>query len=145
MKTTAQRQRIVALCLALGLGVLPAGCGRSSGVVRLPVRGTVVGVGGEKLTGSITFVPAEGRSGPAATTTLVDGQYQFDLESGPTAGRHRVIVSRASAKAAMPPSGSTKLSPASQEAPGTKGLKTEWTLSVDVPTAKPYQCDFKLD
>jgi hypothetical protein len=139
-----QRHRIIALCLALGLGVLPLGCGKSSGVVRLPVRGVVVGPGAEKLTGSITFVPAEGRPGPAATTTLVDGQYQFDLENGPTAGRHRVIVARASSKAAMLSASSGRTSTASPAA-ATKGLKTEWTLSVDVPSAKPYQCDFKLD
>ena len=56
---------------------------------------------GEKLSGSITFLPAPGRPGPAATTKLAEGSYQFDRSNGPTAGPHTVIIRRVVSRAKM--------------------------------------------
>ena len=60
-----------------------AGCGQGKGVERLPVHGTVTLSSGEKLSGSITFLPAKGQLGPAATTKLAEGSYKFDRSNGP--------------------------------------------------------------
>src|SRR5437016_13607117 len=75
-------------------GAALTGCGGSSSVERLPVHGTVALAGGETISGSISFVPAKGASGPAATVSLIDGEYQFDRSNGPGAGPHQVIVQR---------------------------------------------------
>jgi hypothetical protein len=103
----------------------------------LPVCGTVTPASGEKFSGSISFLPAEGRPGPAATTSLTDGEYRFDRQDGPTAGPHRVVVNMVIPKGAA-------LEARNKKAPAAGG-KTSWTLSAEVPANGPYQCDFKLD
>ena len=136
---------IVAACGLLGFAVLLIGCGKDSGVVRLPVGGKVVRADGKPLSGSITFLPAEGRPGPAATTRLVDGKYQFDRSNGPTAGPSRVIVKQVIPKGKMlAERNSAPPNPAQSSAPAGGG-KMDWILSVNVSTDGPFQCDFKLD
>jgi hypothetical protein len=133
-----------AWCL-LALGVAMAGCGQRGGVVRLPVYGSVTSSGEEKPSGTITFLPAEGQSGPAATAALVDGQYRFDQADGPTAGPHRVIVKRTLSKDPSETPGNARPPAIPGKTPAGDGQKTDWTLSVDVPAAGPYQCDLKLN
>ena len=136
---TCKRAALVGIFLALG--TLAAGCGKGD-VARLPVHGTVSLPNGEKLSGSITFVPAEGMSGPGATTGLTDGRYQFDRSDGPTAGPHRVTVMRAVSKRELFESGGKKPPPASKPAAAPK---VRWTLSADVADDGTFQCDFTLE
>jgi len=113
-------------------------------VTRLPVAGTVTFANGEKLPDcSITFVPAEGSSGPSATARLLDGNYHFDRNNGPTAGPHRAIVRRNISKTALMASLRGKGEPSN--APDAPEPKLEWTHMVDIPPKGPYQCDFTLD
>ena len=143
MKTAVRDGPVAAVWALVALGTLVVGCGEDHSA-RLPIWGTVSCATREKLNGSITFLPAKGKPGPAATTSLVDGEYHFDRNNGPTAGPHRVIVNKFVPKDAMLKSLAFKTSPASREAPVARGDKTVWTLSADVPTEAPYQCDFKL-
>ena len=129
----------------VGLVTLLPGCGKAGGLVRLPVRGTVLLSNGEKLSGSVTFVPTEGRSGPAATTALVEGRYEFDQTNGPTAGRHRVIVKRAISKGPMSGPRDGKTTPAPPGAASRGSPKAEWALYVDVSADTADQCDLNLD
>jgi hypothetical protein len=131
--------------VAVALAALAVGCSRPGGVDRLPVYGTVAHPSGEKINGSISFVPDRGRTGPSAVTSLVNGEYRFDQTNGPTKGLSRVIVMRTVPKEPVP-----------KQLPGRKGRlagakrttapppAAEWTLSADVPAGGPYKIDFQL-
>jgi hypothetical protein len=123
------RASIVLLCLAWAV----AGCQRPSQIVRLPVHGAVT-VGGESLSGSITFVPAKGESGPAATTKVEEGKYAFDRNHGPTAGPHIVIMRRLHGREGGPSAGGQE--------PRNNG--TECSRTADLADDGQYQCDFAL-
>ena len=128
----------------MGLTLTTVGCGAQGKVSRLPVSGTVSSHSGETLNGSITFVPAEGRSGPAATTAIVDGKYRFDATNGPTAGEHRVIVKRIAAKRTMLESrGGSQKADAKSVAPAI--AKNEWTFSCNLNATDSGLRDFSLD
>lgn len=129
--------RAFAVLILLGLLSLHCGCGRESGVDRLPVHGTVKMASGERLNGSITFIPAQGQSGPSATTKLDEGKYEFDRTNGPTAGPHTVIVKRVVSRAV------TLKAIAAKQRIRENGA--EWTLSADVADNGQYLQDFTLD
>jgi hypothetical protein len=137
------RGRSAGLWILLGIGATLVGCGKGDGATRLPVVGAVWLSSGEKLTGSITFVPAAGHRGPAATTTLVDGNYRFDRSNGPTAGPHRVIVRRVISKSRMLEGLASKQPKDVKPAPA-RDSKMEWTLFVDVAENRA-RCDFALE
>jgi hypothetical protein len=143
MKSVARCPRVALLGVATALMVLPLGCGRSGEFERLPVGGTVSQAGGEKINGSITFLPADGKPGPAAIGSLLDGEYQFNRQNGPAAGPHRVIVTKVLPKMSMLQSRG-KPAPAGQAAAG-KPPKTQWTQSANVKAEGPYRYDFNLD
>jgi len=132
------------LSVLVGLCALLAGCGRESEIVRLPVRGAVTLASGEQLNGSITFLPVGGR-GPAATTTVKDGSYQFDRTNGPTAGLHRVVIKRVIPKSAMLESRGSRNPRAPKEAPQGSEPRLEWVLSTDVTEQNLDHCNFKLE
>ena len=102
----------------------------------------MIGENAEEINGSITFTPAEGSHGPAATAKLVQGEYRFDESNGPTAGPHRVIVKKSIVhnRVPSPATGESKsgTSTASSES------KMEWKLNADVKEHAPLQYDFKL-
>jgi hypothetical protein len=137
-------RRTALVGVLLGLGILLEGCGKG-GVVRLPVHGTVALSNGEKFSGTIAFLPAEGNPGPAATATLSDGGYQFNRGDGPAAGPHRVIVRRTVSKRTLLESRGSKTPPASTATAAGAAAKMEWTLSADVADDGVYQCDFTLE
>jgi hypothetical protein len=164
------KRSVNSFVFALVLVAVLAGCGKRNPMQRLPIYGTVTLAGGEKTNGSITFLPAQGRSGPAATTSIVEGKYQFDAESGPTAGTTRVIVTRTLpkgaltlemvkdkmtketaaadkvAKAKSPAEKATLQKAADEEAAKyAKQFRTEWTFPDDVSADKSYAHDFTLD
>ena len=145
MNVLAWRKFVAAWCLVLPLAATMIGCGRPSGEGRLPVYGTVADSGGEKISGSISFVPDQGRPGPSAIVSLKDGEYRFDKINGPTAGLHRVIVTRTVSKEpGAKQAGSPKGSPAWKKGGAAPSPATQWTLSADVPAKGPYRLDFKL-
>ena len=111
--------------------------------MRVAVRGTVTMAGGERPTGSITFVPADGHSGPAATTTLSDGGYRFDRSNGPTTGPHVVIVRRAIPKRKLLATRNESKPPRANPAAAESG-KTEWTFHSDVTDEGATPSDFTL-
>jgi len=121
------------------------GCGRPSGVPRLPVYGTITHPNGEKIDGSVSFVPDQGKPGPSAVASLVKGEYRFDAANGPIAGPYRVTVTRTGAKAAfLERAGSPKGQPKGPKGAAGSRQPTEWKFSVDIPAKGPYQFDFKL-
>lgn len=126
-------RRAITNSILLGLALLVVGCGKGTSVKRFPVYGAVTLVSGEKLNGSITFLPASGRKGPAATTALVDGNYRFDRNNGPAAGLQTVIVSEARTARSLP----TKRV--------VEKTRREWTLSIDVTDDGQYSHDFTLE
>jgi hypothetical protein len=130
--------------ILFGVAVISSGCGQRSGAARFPAAGMVSLSTGEKPTGSITFVPVAGHSGPAATTTLVDGHYQFDRSNGPTAGPHWAIVQRSVSKDTVLASRGERRSTESKGA-ALRNPKMEWTSFINVPQQGSYQCDLSLD
>jgi hypothetical protein len=126
----------------LTLAALVVGCGESEVLVRLPIRGTITRVNGEKISGAITFIPADAHKGPAATATVKNGNYAFDSTNGPTAGPHRVFVNRAPAKDTILASKGAK-QPA--EATTATDSPTQWTFFVDLPTNRSHRCDFTVE
>src|SRR5688500_2861448 len=62
---------------------------------RKSVRGEVVikeTTEAAEVNGSMSFLQAAGLNGPAASTEVVAGQYNFDATNGPIAGEHDVFV-----------------------------------------------------
>ncbi len=133
---------VALLGVATAFMVLPLGCGRSGGFERLPVGGTVTQGGGERFNGTITFLPADGKS-PAAILSLTNGEYQFNRHNGPSAGPHRVIVNKVLAKGPMLQSRGSRA--ASGRAAAGGPAKTQWTQSANVTAEGPYRFDFHLD
>ncbi|MGA2255743.1 MAG: hypothetical protein ABSG53_13945 [Thermoguttaceae bacterium] len=101
---------------------------------RFPVHGTVTLASGEKLNGSISFLPAKG---PAATTALKEGSYKFDRNNGPVAGPQTVIVTRV-----FPRSSVMESPPDNKAVPGTKA---KWNQSTDISDDGQYVHDFTLE
>ena len=138
-------RRLLIWYVFVGLCGSLVGCGKQNALVRLPVFGTVVRSNGEKLSGSIMFVPAEGHSGPAAVASIVDGKYQFDSTNGPTIGPHRVIIKRS-----IPRSTTFAFrggTPTDEAKPisAAESKKAEWIQSINLKVTQTNQCDFKLD
>jgi hypothetical protein len=169
MVRTVPNRRSATL-FVFGLVTSLIGCGKRDPMERLPVYGNVSLASGENVGGSITFVPAEGRSGPAATTSIVDGRYRFDADNGPTEGPSRIIVNRAIAKGALSletvrdriakesaaaekaakaktPAEKAEIQKADDEeaAAYAKQFRTDWVFFVDVAADKSYRHDFTLE
>ncbi|MCH9793057.1 MAG: hypothetical protein K0U82_19800 [Planctomycetes bacterium] len=114
------------------LSTLP-GCGTSTkDIGRLPVTGTVVRENSTSVVnGTISFLP-KGK-GPAATTQIRDGAYQFNREDGPIQGEYRVLVSSQADKS---PTDSTT-DPDEANVVSRKVNSTEWTFStIIMPDAR---------
>jgi hypothetical protein len=69
-----------------------AGCGSAEGPVRIPVTGKVTLDEAPLLTGVIRFVPADNDGGPAASTRIVGGEFEFSSDNGPVIANHRVEI-----------------------------------------------------
>src|SRR5262245_5663848 len=123
------------------LMIASAGCGSASNVARLPLEGAIRLSTGETLNGSITLVPAEGGSGPAATTAIVDGKYRFDAKNGPTPGEHRVIVKRITSRVRIP----EPRQKADSKSVTNPAGKVEWRLSCNLKATDAGPRDFTLD
>jgi hypothetical protein len=145
MKAEPLTNVVAASFLSLLLALLIGGCSGSSGEGRLPVYGTVSDSSGEKISGSISFVPDQGTPGSGATASLIQGEYRFDKTNGPTAGRYRVIVTKTTMKdLSGKRAGGPKGPLAGKKDANARSPAAPWTLSADVPAKAPYQIDFKL-
>ncbi|MGD0899208.1 MAG: hypothetical protein ABR915_15330 [Thermoguttaceae bacterium] len=130
------------MSILLGSALLLGGCGKGNRIERLPVSGSVSAPDGDLVSGSITFLPAEGRPGPAATANLVDGRYRFDRSNGPTAGPHRVIVNRIISKREGLENRNAKQPTESAKPPADP--KMQWTLSADLTDDGIHKCNLTL-
>ena len=84
-----------ALPLAFGamlLALLNVGCGGADGPVRIPVSGTVTVDELPLASGMIRFVPKDDKSGPGASTQIIDGVFRFSADDGPVIASHRVEI-----------------------------------------------------
>ncbi|WP_442505753.1 hypothetical protein SH528x_004559 [Novipirellula sp. SH528] len=88
--------------------ILITGCGQATSPLRKAVSGQIAVDGNPAPNGSISFLPARGTSGPAATSLIADGQYRFDKSNGPYTGAYQVVISfdAPPAVASKPSSGS---------------------------------------
>ena len=119
-----------------------SGCGAPEpGPERVPVFGTVERAGAPLSNASISFLPQEGHSGPAASTGIDGGQYRFTAANGPVAGPHRVVI-----RLSPPAKGLGKTDQQRQtEAPSDADGPTNWQFQIDVPAEGPFEKDFRLD
>ena len=78
------------LVTVLGLSLI-AGC-QASVEPRRPMHGDVTVDAIKVRRGSISFLPTGATVGPAATTAIVDGRYEFSRTNGPYVGTYRVQV-----------------------------------------------------
>ncbi len=130
--------RSIVVCTLLGLALLVSGCGRGKGLQRIPLHGTVRLSNGEKISGSISFVPVKGQAGPAANTKLAEGSYTFDRSNGPTAGPHCVFVKRVDPGSRIP-----RLPPANQKP--VPNAKAEWTQNAEISDDGQYLLNLTLE
>jgi hypothetical protein len=137
-------RRLAGFSILIILCALLTGCGRQPAIVRLPVRGVISLANGEKLGGSITFIPVAGHA-PSATTSVRDGSYQFDATNGPTAGPHRVVINRVVSKSDLLKSIGHRNSKSPPEPSPTVEPKKEWTRRVDVTEQNSQECNFTLE
>ena len=70
--------------------LLLTGCGEIED--RGEVRGTVRLDGQPLDEGAIQFVPTEGNPGPPAWTTIRNGTFHIPAQTGPSIGKHRIVV-----------------------------------------------------
>jgi len=123
-----------------------AGCSGGDGAERVPLYGKVTVAGTPVGRGTISLLPAEGHSGPAATTVIEEGHYEFTKSDGPVAGPHQIVVMLQSddkaspmSRAAQPPGA------ARQPASPAKAPNRRWQLRFDVPKTGPLEHDVVLD
>jgi hypothetical protein len=116
------------------------GCFRGGGPDRIAVQGAVQMGGHPVAAGSISLLPDQGRRGPAATTSIVQGRFQFTKETGPDPGPHRVIV-----QLSVPDKASVLAGAGRRPGPGARPAKTRWEFHVQVPGRGPFQYDVKLE
>jgi hypothetical protein len=99
MKNTVKKNTVTQLgwqrllcggLLALATGI-SGGCG-PSGPPRVEISGKVTWDGKPLETGTISFIPDEGQTGPMAGAQIVQGGYQIRADQGPTLGGHRVEI-----------------------------------------------------
>lgn len=74
------------------VAVSAAGCGGGDGLPRVAISGAVTIDGKGARHGIIRFMPSEGTEGPAANTTISDGQYNLPQAQGPVAGNYEFRV-----------------------------------------------------
>lgn len=110
-----------------------AGCGGPQGPTRIAVKGKIEQGGKPVPVGSISYLPAPGNAGPAANTSIKDGEYRFTKEDGPITGAHVVEISTAIPSKEPPP-------------PSAVPKKTKWEFKdVAVSETGPLEKDFRLE
>lgn len=132
--------------MGTGIFFVIGGCQRTDGLGRIAVVGTVTTTAGDPVHGMISFLPESGTKGPAATASLVDGNFKFDRNNGPVAGKYRVLVVKQLAdpkyKGAAAPD---PQAPAPAATPGHNQSATEeqWSFDADVSN-EDFEFDFEV-
>jgi hypothetical protein len=90
--------------LALALLATAIGCGQSSDLDKVVVRGTVTLDGQPIPNGELRFIPTNGTKGPISGGPIKDGAYVAQGRGGVPVGEHRVEIKayRPAAKAGQP-------------------------------------------
>jgi hypothetical protein len=90
--------------------------------------------------GTISFLPEAGNTGPAATSSVVEGEYRFSFEDGPIAGPHRVLVtiSGGSFKETFLNTQDVKKSESAQSS------RTEFESTVEIPAGTEFVHNVEL-
>jgi len=143
--TLPDRRGLLATPLGLGLPcvllagwcVLGAGCSGEDGPRRVPVHGKATLDGAPVENASISFLPADGLHGPAATAVIRAGEYRLGAEDGPVAGAHRVVVLLDGDEKTASPAGRAGRLPKA-------GSVRQWDFRVVVPEEGPFVYDVTL-
>ena len=111
------------------LVVFALGCGSADdGLPRVSVEGEVTYEGKPVDSGSVTFLPGKGTTGPSASGAVKQGHYSIPLERGPVVGSYRVTVTMV--PTGTVPTGPTKpgLTPENVSAETSQSFTFERTL-----------------
>ncbi len=123
-----------------------SGCGGPTGPARFPVSGNVVREGQPVDDGTIQFIPTGG--GPAASTKIKDGLYQFTKENGPVEGGQNVVIYQTLPRAEVPPGTPKKDAEILPETRFKKSMPREgWKLETTVAKDQDFKApvDFDVD
>jgi hypothetical protein len=86
-------RRLSQLLLIASLALVCAiGCGRSSGLEKVVVSGTVTLDGQPIPNGEIRFIPAAGTTGPVSGGAIKDGVYTAKAKGGVPLGNHQIEI-----------------------------------------------------
>jgi hypothetical protein len=134
----------------MALGLL--GCHSGQGNwERVPLTG-VVTYEGQRLSGTLTLVPATGHKGPAASTAVQEGVFSFTTQNGPVAGPHlatlRMEAQGATTSDTAPTAGRAAMSKAGtnsgganppEAAAGAPQFHPKMVVDVVIPAEAPYE------
>jgi len=119
--------------MLVSVSAIGAGCGSSDGLGRVAVSGTVKMAGKDLPEGSISIVPDEGHSGPAANGSIEDGWFSFSSADGPVAGPHRFTITFTPTKDEL-----IKLRASGKE------IQTSWEFLLTIPEESSFEHEFTL-
>jgi hypothetical protein len=105
------------------------------------VGGQVDRAGEPVAEATISFLPIGAQGGPAATTSVANGKYQFQRRLGPSPGKHRVLVVPTSS-AKRERFETTAPSARSRATDGVAPASVRWETEVEVPDSKA--CDLPI-
>lgn len=134
--------------LAAGLlvSLLAAGCPSSNdGPKRIPISGKVTREGIPMDDGSIMFVPQGGPSGIGVGGQIVNGQYTFEGQDGPPAGKYKVQITQAPLR---DPTfkGRKNDAPLIEDTRFKKEMPTDgWTFDTEVKADQKTPIDFAIE
>ncbi|TWT83258.1 hypothetical protein CA13_47230 [Planctomycetes bacterium CA13] len=137
---------------SLLIALAALGCGSSKEPLRHAVAGIVKVDGQNVKSGSLSFLPARGTVGPAATTVIVDGKYSFHHSNGPYQGSHRVMIgiepaiqeAGVATTAAQAKRGSRNPKKSESKPVAEPELKRTWEIPFVVPDQTQVSKDFEL-
>jgi len=126
------------------VATIVAGCGRSDN--RAEVFGTVTANGQPVASGSISFVPTAGTTGPSAGGEITEGSYRIPPDVGPVHGQYRVriLAHRKTGRlveAGFPYEPGTKVDEIKQYIPPQYNRQSELTVEIE---PGENQHDFEL-
>lgn len=128
--------------------LLAFGCGGESDG-RISVHGGVTLDGEPVPSGSISFLPAAGTSGPSATGRIENGTYEIPARLGPTAGEYTATIQLQDFSAAGIPTQPGQLAqpgrPVEPGRPGANFLKGLHRVPVKIQPGQPNEIDFPLE
>lgn len=126
---------VVASCIVVTGSLV--GCG-SSEPRRIPGGGRVTRGGNEVSEYALNFFPDKSVKGSAAATTIMDGVYEFTLQTGPTApGAYHVVIEEPSVRIPK----NERMKGTGKDPPPPR----RWEFDYTVPDKGPFTKDFELN